>query len=407
MGKIVLPNKVSIIYRKSLGSLTSLAIGFEAGANQEKNFPLGTAHALEHMVYTGTKNLSEEGVNALSDEIFALTNAMTNYSYSIYYGTVRKVDLEKALELFSEILLRPLLLEEAWEKERKVILQELSEWSEDMDQHCEDMALKNSFSGRRLGELIIGTEESIKSITIKDLRRFYNSFYTPENCTITIVTDIEEEEAVSSISRYFGNFIDKYETSVKNIINTGEDHKEINKGYYQQKVNGFNGAKIQYLFDIGRLTPKELYALKVYCEYMGGGTSSILYDSLRTKAAMAYDVKASVKGEKGVEVMIFQISTSKENILKVIEVIDKIIENHYNNGVDFDVYKLQKRLSLKSALETERSIVLAHRLCTHEVMFKDYGRIIKEINGDYNISLKDINILLKRILSKKSIQLIY
>ncbi len=403
MIKTILENNIRVIYKKISGSLTSIAIGFTAGANCEKRYNKGTAHALEHLLYKRTEGRSEEEINSTLDEVFALNNAMTNYPYAIYYGTTRNGDFSSALEILSDILLRPALLEADWEEERRVILQELREWSEDIPQYCEDRVLHNSFKKRRLRDLIIGSEKDLNNLCIEEIRAFYKNYYRPDNCVIAIVTSLDYDESLAKIKEYF----DFWELPKDEIDFCEEEIEVLKQGYYEEKLEGYYGARLNYIFDIGRLNKEEAYAIMLYNEYLSGGVSSSLYDEIRTKRGLVYDISSTFKGEKGIGILEISLSTSKENVMKVRETIDNLLENHYNKGVEFDIKRIQKRLSMKKALDTERSIVLAHRLCTYEVMYSEGERLIKEVEGDYNVTLELLNKALKKVLLNKGVQLIY
>ena len=171
MRKTTLKNGLRLIYEKRDAGIASFCIGLDAGAlREEDGFLFGTAHALEHMLYKGTKSRSEEDINRLSDEIFGYSNAMTNYPYVIYYGTTLTVNFEKGLELYSDIILNPSLKEDGFSEEMKIIAEELREWADDLTQLCEDKLFKNCFESRRIREWIIGSQDTVAAIDLDELR---------------------------------------------------------------------------------------------------------------------------------------------------------------------------------------------------------------------------------------------
>lgn len=93
-----LKNGIDIQYIKREGNISSFCIGFNAGALVEKENEYGLAHVVEHMVFKGTQNRTEEEINKLCDETFGFHNAMTNYPYVIYYGTTLSCDFKKGLK---------------------------------------------------------------------------------------------------------------------------------------------------------------------------------------------------------------------------------------------------------------------------------------------------------------------
>ena len=160
MEEYIFDNGLKLIYKKSNSELSSICISLDAGASRDGE-KLGVAHVTEHMVYKGTETRSEKQINTELSNIFGFQNAMTNYPYVVFYGTLLSEDLKKGLDLFSDILLQTVFTEEGFKEEMEVIKQELKEWDEDLEQYTEDKLYYNCMDNRRLKYPIIGTEESL------------------------------------------------------------------------------------------------------------------------------------------------------------------------------------------------------------------------------------------------------
>lgn len=203
MKDIILDNNLKLIYKHSESELTSICISLNAGAGIEVE-KMGVAHAVEHMVYKGTKTKSESQINEQLSSIFGFQNAMTNYPYVIYYGTLLNEDLISGIELFSDIILNPEFDEKGFKEEMEVIKEELDEWDEEIEQFCEDKLFYNIFNKRRIKNPIIGTKESLDNLTVTDLKRFYEENYFPENTSISVITSIDFNSVKEIIDKYFG-----------------------------------------------------------------------------------------------------------------------------------------------------------------------------------------------------------
>ena len=206
MKSYILDNGIRLFYQQREGAITSFCIGFKAGALEEEDYHLGTAHVVEHMVFKGTTKRTEKEINSDIDRLFGFSNAMTNYPYVIYYGSVNSVDFDDAFELYTDILLNPTFSREGFQEEMKVIKEELRDWKEDLSQSCEDNLLANAFKKRRIKELIIGSEESLENISLEEVKSFYYEHYFPENCVITIVTSLEADYVYNEINNLFGTW---------------------------------------------------------------------------------------------------------------------------------------------------------------------------------------------------------
>ena len=199
----ILNNGIKLIYKNITGNITSFTIGFEAGACMEEENEIGVAHALEHMVFKGTNNQNEFQINTKLDELFGFNNAMTNFPYVIYYGTTHRDDFEKGIQVYSDILLNPNFPSDSYDEEINIICEELKDWKDDPYQFCEDCMLENAFTQRRIKELIIGSEQQVRNITIEGLKKFYEKYYTSQNCVISVVTSLDYHEVKNIIINYF------------------------------------------------------------------------------------------------------------------------------------------------------------------------------------------------------------
>ncbi|MCY6372282.1 M16 family metallopeptidase [Clostridium ganghwense] len=397
-----LSNGIDIQYIKRNGNISSFCIGFNAGALVEKENEFGLAHAVEHMVFKGTQNRTEEEINKLSDEIFGFHNAMTNYPYVIYYGTTLSCDFKKGFEIYSDIILNPIFSKEGFKEEMDVILEELKEWKDEPYQECEDELYYNSFNSRRIKELIIGNEKSIKNIRLGDIKRFYKEHYAPQNCVISVVSSLEFEEVLQIANEYFNAFNNDYTYIHK------EKYEDNNEGVFHKIRKDLNGAKIEYCFPIDMLNEEEIKLLKIFNFIFGEGTSSILYDEIRTKNGLVYDISSSIKNESGIKLFTIKLGTSIHNINKAIELINHKIEEIKGIKGIFNkknISKIIKSLNLKKELSIERSIQLTKQLTTHKIMYNSIDNVFNEFS---NLEINEEKILrvINKILKSPSIQVL-
>ncbi|WP_034440262.1 M16 family metallopeptidase [Clostridium ihumii] len=404
MKKFILDNGIKIIYKKNENNITSFNIAVNAGAIVEDSNEYGISHAVEHMVFKGTKNRTEIEINRECDNIFGFHNAMTNYPYVVYYGTCLNEDFEKGIDIYSDIVLNPNFDEKNFEEEISVICEELKEWKDDTSQYCEDKLFLNGFNNRRIKELIIGNENSIKNFTIKDLKDFYQKHYKSENMTISVVSSLDFDKVVSIIKKYF-NIESNKNDEIDKKVSLYEENKS---GVFVENKDGINSCKIQYVFPIHELNNREIALLRIFNSYFGEGTSSILYDEVRTKKGLVYDINARLKNELGIKLYTINLGTSHENIDTAIEIINKEIEKVKNISNVFDEEKINsiiKTCKLKRILGLEKSITMSFNIATYELMYGDCNILFEEFNIE-NVTEEEILNVVNKVLKNPSIQII-
>ncbi|MBM7833515.1 M16 family metallopeptidase [Clostridium sardiniense] len=402
MKEYILENGVKLIYKKNISDLTSICISLDAGALRDEE-KYGVAHATEHMVYKGTKNRSEEDINKELSEIFGFQNAMTNYPYVIYYGTLLGEDLERGIELFSDIIINPSFKNDGFKEEMSVIVEELKEWDEDLEQYLEDKLFLNAFKSRRIKYPIIGTFDSLKNICLEDIKGFYKKTYFPRNTKIAVVTSLDFDIVLDIVKRYFEEWNSTLDT-IDEIT-----YETLYSKVFEDIKGDIKTNKIQINYSIDKLSEKEVRALRIFNEYFGEGINSKLFDTLRTKNGLVYDVLTRVCHENGIKFYKITFSTAKENVDKALSLIDECvyeIKNLKNTISESELLKWKKRFKLKRLFREEQSIVLAKELSTYETMFNDYRVYINETEDIDNIDIDFIIDTLEKVFKNKLVQII-
>lgn len=386
----ILKNGIKLIYRPGINNLTSISIGLEAGAFSEGE-QYGVAHAVEHMVYKGTKSKTEDEINKKLSSIFGFQNAMTNYPYVIYYGTLLDEDFEQGVELFSDILINPALDEAGFYEEMEIIKQELNEWDADLEQFAEDKLFYNTFNNR-LKHPIIGTYDALNKITLGDIKEFYKKNYIPSNVCIVVVSKLSFDVIKNIIEKYFLKWDNNQKYEALN-----ENNELLNNQINYVRRDGINVSRVQMIFSLSQINEEELDDFKIFNEYFGEGVNSLLFNELRTKMAIVYDVLTEISYEKGIRLYKINFTTaSKENAKKALKRVIELIKDINQNKYIFDedmIKSLAKIKKLKELLYQEKSINIAKKLSTEAVMnikfsqkekYEDVLKVAKKVLSNYS-----------------------
>lgn len=403
MQEYILKNGLKLVYKSADSKLSSISIALDAGAVRDTEGKIGIAHVTEHMIYKGTSKKSEAEINKEFSEIFGFQNAMTNYPYVIYYGTLLSEDLAKGIELYADLLINTTLGNVGFKEEMDVIKEELKEWDEEVEQFCEDRLFLNSYNERRIKYPIIGTEESLEKITLEDVKDFYNKYYFPKNTTIVIISQKSFKEVIDLVSKYFSGWDNiGYKTPLKEV-------EKAEGKTYKDKRDGINTAKVLITYDISVLSHEEIKVLKVLNQYIGEGVNSLLFDSLRTKKGLVYDVLTKVSNESSIGLYKITFSTAEEKVQEAINLIESIFENLEETLKRLskkEINSLVKSLKLKRLFNEEQSIRLSNATAMYDVMFGDYNLYLDEIEGLEKINKEDLIIVSNKIFKDKCIEII-
>ncbi len=175
----------------------SVASGFfvKAGSRDESPELAGVSHFLEHMIFKGTPNRDALSVNRDFDRVGAKHNAQTSEEDTFYHVTCLPEYLPKAFDVLSDIL-RPSLREEDFETEKKVIIEEIRMYLDNPMSVAYDAAKAAHFGGHPLGQSILGTVDSITSLTVGQMRTYFAHKYSPANIVLAFAGKTDWDQIV-------------------------------------------------------------------------------------------------------------------------------------------------------------------------------------------------------------------
>ena len=193
-----LSNGAPLIIAPVKGSkTTTITIGYKAGAFYEEGFGSGSydgiSHFLEHMFFKGTPNLSTKEINDSFTRLGAMLNAFTANEMTVYFAKVPMRNIEGAIELWGEMLNNIQLQKEEFELERQVVLQEEKIGRDNPLHYALHRVGAMLFKGTQLEHDIIGTQSSLKGITMDMMDKYIDTYYIPENSVIAISGGVSDE----------------------------------------------------------------------------------------------------------------------------------------------------------------------------------------------------------------------
>jgi len=200
-----LPNGLRVvIVSNTLAPVVTTEINYLAGSNEAPDGFPGTAHALEHMMFRGSRGLSADQLSATVAALGGEFNADTQQTVTQYYLTVPAEDLDVALRIES-IRMRSVLATEAlWEKERGAIDQEVAQDLSNPEYLFYQQLLRKMYPGTPYAEDALGTRPTFRKTTGAMLRKFHETWYAPNNAVLVIAGDVDPARALSTVKRLFG-----------------------------------------------------------------------------------------------------------------------------------------------------------------------------------------------------------
>ena len=182
---------------------TSVWYGF--GSLQETPGKTGLAHALEHMLFRGTPEISAGGLDDITARLGAQMNGETSYDYTQFYFEMPSDKLDVALFIEADRMQHAALRAADWAIERKAVLSEID--GDDSSPFFNLLARVRAaaFPGQPAGRTPTGERADVARATVADIARYYKEWYAPNNATLVVAGDVRHATVFAKAERYFAS----------------------------------------------------------------------------------------------------------------------------------------------------------------------------------------------------------
>ncbi len=286
--RTVLPGGLRVI-TESMPTVRSAAFGIWAGigSKDESVRDAGATHYLEHLLFKGTERRSALEISAGMDAVGGDLNAFTAKEYTCYYARVLDSDLPLAVDVVCDMVTSSTITPGDVDAERGVVLEEIAMRDDDPSDLVHDEFALALYGDAPLGRPILGTIESINSLTRDGVARYYRDRYTPPNLVVSAAGNLDHDEVVRLVSAAFqGRLTGDERPAAPRIGGTPtaalQNVRVIDKDTEQAHLVLGGPALAR--------TDERRFALGVLNAALGGGMSSRLFQEIREKRGLAYSV---------------------------------------------------------------------------------------------------------------------
>lgn len=199
-----LPNGLRIICSPNHSVVTHVGVYINVGSRDESGAEEGIAHFIEHSVFKGTEHRRSYHIRNRIDGVGGELDAFTSKEETCVYASVLSQHLERALELFADILFHSTFPEHEIEKEKDVVIEEINLYRDTPSDLIYDDFEERIFGAHPLAHNILGTKRNVKHFSPDMLRRFMRDHYTPDRMVVSAVGDIDFSRLVHLCEKHFG-----------------------------------------------------------------------------------------------------------------------------------------------------------------------------------------------------------
>jgi predicted Zn-dependent peptidase len=282
-----LDNGIRLVHLRIPGLVAHCGLIINAGSRDETLPEHGIAHFIEHMLFKGTKKRKAYHILSRLEDVGGELNAYTTKEETAIHASFLKEDYARAIELISDITFNSVFPEKEIEKEKDVVIEEINSYLDNPSELIFDDFEELIFSNQPIGRNILGTPDSVKSLSQRKIRDFISNNYNSSQMVFCSVGNITDEKILKLFQTHFSN------------IATGKSNNRINKPW---KYNPASVIKKMDTYQNHCIMGNLAYDLKdkrrmgmfLLNNILGGqGLNSRLNLSLREKHGFAYNVESS------------------------------------------------------------------------------------------------------------------
>ena len=376
-----LNNGLRVAYQK-IPSTLLVHCGFIIHAGSRNDGPIpGLAHALEHMVFKGTQKRKTIHVLNHLEVVGGELNAFTTKELTAIYATTEKRHLSRAIDILCDVTFRSSIPETELTKEKKVIKDEINMYIDTPEENIYDEFQEMIFGEHPLAHNILGTPDSVDSVTQLALKEFVNTYYQYPNMVFSVVGNVSIEKVIANLNKYLPEF------QTASVL---PKHEKVALSYhssFQKKESDFSNAYAIMGVPTYEEDHENRFGLLLLNNLLGGpGMNSRLNLSIREKHGYTYHVESGYQAfsdgglfhcylsaeekyiEKSIELITKELKKLKENKLGKVQLSQAknqfigqiIMSNESRNGlmihIGKGILKHNKALSLQETIQKIKNL---------------------------------------------------
>ncbi len=393
-----LDNGLKILFKNVPGvHSATFMVWYKVGARNETVGKTGLSHFLEHLSFKRTEMFKKGQIISEIIRNGGIFNAYTSRDFTCYYESFATNKLELAAIIESQRMNNLILNEHDKEVEKGIILSELEKNLDNPYNVLENELRQQAYPHHPYRIPIIGYKDDVKDISLYDLQRHYDNFYSPNNAIIVVVGDFDSKQMFEIINKYFSNI---KSTNLNGQIKTEKKQKELKR----LKIKEYSSSPIVKLaYHIPNVEHEDIFSLVVLGELLNCGVSSRLYQDF-VEQQIVTDINTNVELAKdtglfSIIATLFPNIKHKDYENKIFEEIDNMVTVAPLSQEELN--KIKKRIKSSFEFNKDGTFKQAYLLGYYESI---YNHKFLETYTDkiQEVSIDDVKNVIKKYINRNN-----
>jgi len=376
--KSVLPNGIRVLTER-IPNVRSVSVGIwvTIGARDEDASNSGISHFIEHMIFKGTERRTALDIAKAFDQMGGFSNAFTSKEITCFHAKVMDIHLDRLLDLFSDIFLHSRFDELEVERERQVIMQEISMLEDSPDELIHELFNRFYWPGSSLAQSILGTFDNVSAISSQTLKEFVSKTYVGPKILVAAAGNLEHESFAAKINGLFGGL-----ALINGRSSRSRPMPRLGVKFYQRDLEQLH---VLMGYEGPSSSDPQRYSSLLLNVILGGSMSSRLFQEIREKRGLAYSVYSFFSSFQDTGMLGIYAGISEKQFSKVAELMHGELKKLADQSIEYhELEAARDHIKGGLLLSAESTDSRMTRLAKNEInlgKFVSYDEVIRKINA--------------------------
>jgi predicted Zn-dependent peptidase len=364
---------LTVLHDPVPGPLTGIGIVVTVGSRFDGPHP-GIAHMTEHMLFQGTRRLDQVTINRRAGELGGAHDADTGYDDMTLHFEVFNEDVPTALALLAEQLFGSTVPDDRFHKERRVVIDEIRGRHEDPAGALHEQVWRRFF-GEAFGHPVCGTVQSLRRMTPRAVRTFLGRHFVPARMTLCASGGVGRATLERAVARAFPRGGGARGTKIARPLTRRSGHVRFRRADLAQA----------YLVRMARVScdPRRQLALDVALDVVGADPDARLFQEIRERLGLGYDVGATLDSGPDWAVTVISASAAREHERRLVDTVEHTCQDATRGFSTDEVQRAHRKLRYRFArlqdARLDRALAHATRAALGQPSLAATERLLAEI----------------------------
>lgn len=385
--------------------VAAVAIVYDVGARDEVKGRSGFAHLFEHMMFQGSENVGKMDHFKYIESAGGSLNASTHADFTNYFEKVPSNQLELCLWLESDRMRSLQVTPAKFQNQLETVKEEKRMRVDNQPYVPASIKLEElAFDNWNNGHPTIGYFEDLEASSVGDVRRFFNTYYAPNNATMAIVGDFKSDDVAKLVEKYFGTIAKVTAPQRPNLA----EPIQTKPKYLKMEDPQAQAPAFWMAWKAPARRDKDFYATNLLQTILSTGESSRLFQRLVKGEQIALKVNTSYEERRGPSLyetfVVYKPNTTAEKVREaLLAELDKVKTEKVSEA---ELQKAKNQLlrslfSSGSYVSLQRSLGRAEMLAEYTSFYKDPSLIDEDIESYLKVTVEDIQRVAAKIFTRE------